>query len=615
MTLAPSRRFALGFALLLVLLLPGISFSQEGQAEITGTLVQTVGEDFEAGRTIVEWGLEEDAQGPKARRFRLDLAGAADEDLRHGMKIRARGNLKDSTLEVAAAGKGGIEVLSEPAAEALVSGEKKLLVILVNLTDAVLPLACTPAATDDLTFINSTSINYYYQEASFNTVSLSGLVKGPYTVSHSSTQTDKYAIAGAADAAAQADGVTLSTYTYRMYYVPQPSAIWTGSIVGWGTGASSPARSWIRGDYWSKKRVHSHELGHNFGMAHANTPSAEYGDDSCVMGTPSNQVHPNAPHKVQLGWTAGSAITTATSSGTYSVTPLEQAGLGPQAIKFPKPDTNEQYYLSYRIPTGFDAALSSTYYNKLSIHRWSGASYTYFLAAIIPGQTWTDSVNGISVTLTSTTATNATVDLVVPAIPAAAPVLSLSPTSQIRKPGTAASYSLTVTNKDPSGFPGSTFAVSAAPPSGWTWTASPASLTLAPGSSGTSTVTITSASTATQGTYSFSASVSDSGVDVHSKSISGTYKVDTTAPSTPTGLAGSTKQGGKAVTLTWNASTDNMGMGTYVIYRNGVSIASTASTTFKQNPGKGTWTYQVQAKDVAGNLSGLSAGVTLTTKR
>jgi hypothetical protein len=83
-------------------------------------------------------------------------------------------------------------------------------------------------------------------------------------------------------------------------------------------------------------------------------------------------------------------------------------------------------------------------------------------------------------------------------------------------------------------------------------------------------------------------------------------------PSTPTGL-GASVQKGRKVALTWNAASDNVGVVGYDVYRNGTRIAGPSGTSYTDRPGRGTFTYQVRARDAAGNVSGLSAGVTVTT--
>jgi hypothetical protein len=86
---------------------------------------------------------------------------------------------------------------------------------------------------------------------------------------------------------------------------------------------------------------------------------------------------------------------------------------------------------------------------------------------------------------------------------------------------------------------------------------------------------------------------------------------DTTAPSTPTGLAGGVN--GTDVTLTWTPSTDNVGVTGYTVYRNGVSVGDVATnTTTISGLAAGTYAFQVQAFDAAGNRSSKSPSISQT---
>jgi hypothetical protein len=82
---------------------------------------------------------------------------------------------------------------------------------------------------------------------------------------------------------------------------------------------------------------------------------------------------------------------------------------------------------------------------------------------------------------------------------------------------------------------------------------------------------------------------------------------DTTAPSTPTGLS-ATAVSSSQINLAWAASTDNVGVTGYRIFRDGVQIATSAATSFSDAglaPGT-TYTYSVSAFDAAGNVSAQS---------
>lgn len=89
---------------------------------------------------------------------------------------------------------------------------------------------------------------------------------------------------------------------------------------------------------------------------------------------------------------------------------------------------------------------------------------------------------------------------------------------------------------------------------------------------------------------------------------------DTQAPTAPTGLVSPSKTS-SSISLSWNAATDNVGVAGYRIYRNGAGLATSSTTTFT-NTGlsSGTsYTYVVRAFDAAGNESGASNSLTVTT--
>jgi hypothetical protein len=94
------------------------------------------------------------------------------------------------------------------------------------------------------------------------------------------------------------------------------------------------------------------------------------------------------------------------------------------------------------------------------------------------------------------------------------------------------------------------------------------------------------------------------------------WTVDTTAPTVPEGLA-ATAISGSAVGLSWNASSDAGGVGSYDLVRDGsplttVTAPTTTFTDTTASPGV-TYGYAVRARDAAGNASDLSAPVQVTT--
>jgi len=87
---------------------------------------------------------------------------------------------------------------------------------------------------------------------------------------------------------------------------------------------------------------------------------------------------------------------------------------------------------------------------------------------------------------------------------------------------------------------------------------------------------------------------------------------DTTAPSAPAGLT-ATQPSPTKTALTWGAATDNIALSAYDIYRNGGYLATTtpaASSYTDATALAGTaYTYQVVARDLAGNMRAATVGI------
>ncbi|EAC3781795.1 chitin-binding protein [Listeria monocytogenes] len=89
---------------------------------------------------------------------------------------------------------------------------------------------------------------------------------------------------------------------------------------------------------------------------------------------------------------------------------------------------------------------------------------------------------------------------------------------------------------------------------------------------------------------------------------------DDEAPTAPTNLAGTTTP--KKVSLTWTASTDNIGIKGYEILRDGQVIGESQAASYEDTTVNSStaYTYTVRAKDFGGNSSALSNSINVTTK-
>ena len=101
---------------------------------------------------------------------------------------------------------------------------------------------------------------------------------------------------------------------------------------------------------------------------------------------------------------------------------------------------------------------------------------------------------------------------------------------------------------------------------------------------------------------------------VHFFGLDGTTSGDMTPPTVPSNLAvgGVTSS---SASLSWSASTDNVAVAGYRVYRNGVQVGTASGTTFTDTglSASTQYTYKVAAYDAAGNVSAQSPGVVATT--
>ena len=90
---------------------------------------------------------------------------------------------------------------------------------------------------------------------------------------------------------------------------------------------------------------------------------------------------------------------------------------------------------------------------------------------------------------------------------------------------------------------------------------------------------------------------------------------DTTPPSAPTNLR-VTGTSSSSISLAWNASTDNVGVTGYDVYRAGTRVTTTTGTSYTDGglAASTTYTYTVYARDAAGNVSTASNQASGTTQ-
>jgi len=229
------------------------------------------------------------------------------------------------------------------------TGQKRLLLIRVEFSD----LLGTPLS--DTTASNMVSgASSFYLDMSYGQTSFARIGEGsdttptllmPQTASWYSANNAFQQLRTDARNAASAAGYTLTNYDLDL--------VCFGPVPGWnwiGLGNIGSAGAWLRGTFTIG--VAAHELGHNYGLPHANFwdtqgqsvvgpgTSVEYGDPFDLMGTGyqgDHRNHTNVRFKNYLGWLPSTNVLTATTSGTYRIYAQDdpQAN-GPRALKINK---------------------------------------------------------------------------------------------------------------------------------------------------------------------------------------------------------------------------------------------------------------------------------------
>ncbi len=90
---------------------------------------------------------------------------------------------------------------------------------------------------------------------------------------------------------------------------------------------------------------------------------------------------------------------------------------------------------------------------------------------------------------------------------------------------------------------------------------------------------------------------------------------DTTAPAAPSGLT-ATVASSSQINLRWTAATDNTGVTSYLVFRGTTQVATVSETTYADSglSPSTSYTYQVKAKDAAGNVGPASNSAAATTQ-
>lgn len=215
-------------------------------------------------------------------------------------------------------------------------GEQRVLVLLVTWGPE-------PFSRETVEGVVLGEAGTWFRDASYGRTALSGDVTPWLKALATRPECNQRFISRVARDAAQAAGYNLASYKRFVFLHPRIDCPFAGQ----GSGE----QAWLNGVLWRSLVVH--ELGHTYGLPHANTwecrgggcSAVEYGNPYSVMG--NGEGHFGAHEKFSLGWLSN--VATAGKAGEYELRRLEVETAAPQALKVTT--ARNEYWLEYRAAT------------------------------------------------------------------------------------------------------------------------------------------------------------------------------------------------------------------------------------------------------------------------
>lgn len=507
------------------------------------------------------------------------------------------------------------------------AGPRKVAVILISFPgDPAEPWSVGEARSE--VFTGFRSANSFYEEESYGGISLTGKLRadgdvfGWYKLNAQTAGCPYQEWVKKADEAAAAGGVELNGYQNLIYMFPhQSSCFWSGlaGVSGGGGGDGGAERALINGN--AGVQTISHELGHTFGLLHAgswtctaagvrvqisdNCTANEYGDPFDVMGNIATR-HSSGWNLAKLGILAPENIETIDASGTYSMRSALHPTTEPTVLRIPR-------------ETEADGQVASWYYLEV---RESGGVFEGVADA---------STTGVSIRVAPNPTSSSPETLLLDANPATAtfqdaplaagetfdggPVKVMT----LSAGGGGATVSVELDEEPPSA-PTDLTATGGIERARLQWAASADNFGVEryrifrDGSEvGTSKSTEFVDPSAPVGDHEYVVYAEDatgnrSGA---SNSATATVEPDEEPPTAPTGLTAT--PGVEGVQLEWEASSDDVGVERYRVFRDGGEVGTSTSAAFLDAlVSVGDHEYVVYAEDAVGNRSPASDPVTAT---
>jgi MYXO-CTERM domain-containing protein len=313
------------------------------------------------------------------RRLAFDV-GQAEPDLEAGTRLRVWGVERGEDLRVVRweAEAAPVEQIQRPLLAGVKKPTRNWAFVLVNMGGGV---DATATAMQDILYNANRpdSIRSYFREVSFGLQDLDGQVIGPLSY----TPRNGCDSSGVVQALSPMIPNINSFSQVLWYFGSRQQCQWAG-LAALGTAQRPQKHSW-----YNRSRgcvVLVQEPGHNFGMVHSSAirctqggqpvpvawpgqggtcAHSEYGNRFDPMG--SGCFHMDGVQKAYQDWISGCNVVKATTSGTFTIYPLEKACEGLQLLQIPLPaprvlvqgQTVSSYFLELRTPAGvFDRMLA-----------------------------------------------------------------------------------------------------------------------------------------------------------------------------------------------------------------------------------------------------------------
>ena len=363
---------------------------------------------------------------------------------------------------------------------------KKVLVVIGEYTDLAGDPVTAAQAADAFT-TNAASVKSYFETTSRGRVTTTTDVQGPWALNISNCAGGQGNIwansINAMIAAAASHGVSLANYDHVVLWTKAPCGVgWIGqaqlpgkyvqTLVDYvvNTGYSEPALATM---------VATHEIEHNLRLEHSQGLGCFDGSNNEVVLTGSNDCLPfgyadqyttmgasgasdsallDAERLRSLGWLDPSESLNVASAGTYTLVPTYSALTGVRELRIAAPNpVNDGYSGAWTIElrstlsgspfdqfSGYAAPGGTGLMIRYSEDDGSGFGYSWLIdnttaggyyssgncycswwdAPLQPGQTLTDTLGGITITLNSVTASGASVTIHDTKAPTAPPSLT-----------------------------------------------------------------------------------------------------------------------------------------------------------------------------------------------